>query len=671
MLSIRDTNIVKVTNKKWGTEVVINRNGEITKNKKSKINHLSDVLFQLPAGFVYKEETGMGATTLEIFAERNSIIVEPIKITASSKAFKHNCLYVGSSTKYHDKRSPTEAEINAYANDPSIKYKKIIVVADSLPKVLEAIGNSVYSDFFLVLDEIDSFQLDSNYRKSMAECIDFYKLFSSSKRAMLSATKIDFTDPILKKEPITYIKYDTPYVRIINVITTNPNDLDGLIIDTIINCIKINLNQKIFIAYNSVNGCYNLAEHLVSNQNIPKDDIKILCSSASKNKVKDYYKELDSDLLPAQINFFTSAYFTGYDIHESYHLISISGNRNKIQSLSDRRFKQIAGRCRNGLLSETIIHDIDSKGNMRIFTSQQFFEAAKEQLASFNCMKRHYENSPLLKLFIGDVNEGFIKILDENEIGLVRENIFDEYEISYLNIDSKLEDIRVKKELYLNANALAKKLIKDKNSVTHSLKLSNTKVVDKKISKIDRDNQIIEIIEMLKSFKNYIPIDNLIQNGELTYLQELICKDYKKLIQYLEHESTLEIIKASILGKRDNRKYKKIILSAVIQTLSETHLIRSRLSHYFPLNKKYLTNEIQTRLDLFIAETNVFTYVKSDSSGMKLFNTLCKAYRKRDKNGEDYYVIRGYNPYDFKIVKTKKSMDDEDDLNEVLLSHFR
>ena len=174
MLSIRDTNIVKVTNEKWGTEVVINRIGEITKNIKSKINHLSDVLFQLPAGFVYKEETGMGATTLEIFAERNSIIVEPIKITASSKAFKHNCLYVGSSTKYHDKRSPTEAEINAYANDPSIKYKKIIVVADSLPKVLEAIENSVYNDFFLVLAEIDSFQLDSNYRKSMAECIDFY-----------------------------------------------------------------------------------------------------------------------------------------------------------------------------------------------------------------------------------------------------------------------------------------------------------------------------------------------------------------------------------------------------------------------------------------------------------------------------------------------------------------
>ena len=671
MILIRDENIAKVNKKKWGNEVVINRHTTSSNNKKVKDNHLSDALSFLPSGFVYKEETGMGATTLEIFAERNSIIVEPIKITASSKAFKHNCLYVGSSTKYHDKRSPTEAEINAYANDPCIKYKKIIVVADSLPKVLEAIGDNVYNNFFLVLDEIDSFQLDSNYRKSMAECIDYYKLFDTSKRAMLSATKIDFTDPILKKESIIYIKYDTPSTRNINIITTNPNDLNGLIIDTIIDCINHNPNQKIFIAYNSVNGCYSLAEHLVSKINILKDDIKILCSSASKNKVRDYYKELDSDVLPAQINFFTSAYFTGFDIHESYHLISISGIRNKIQSLSDRRFKQIAGRCRNGLLSETILHDIDNnKENIKMFTSEQLFEAANEQLASFNCMNRHYKNNSILKLFIGDVNEKFIKILDENEIGLVRENIFDKYEISYLNIDSKIEDIRVKKELYLNENALSSKLIKDGNSVNHTLKLSSTKVIDKNISKIDRDNQIVEIIEKLKSFKNYIPIDNLIQNRELTYLQELICKDYKKVIKYLEHESTLEIIKASILGKRDNRKYKKIILSAIIQTLPKTHLIPSRLSHYFPLNKKYITDDILTRLDLFLAETNIFSYVKSDSSGVKLFKTLCKSYRKRDKNGKDYYVIRGYNPFNFKIVNRKKSMDNVDDLFNTIKSYL-
>lgn len=42
---------------------------------------LGHVLKSLPHGLVYKEETGMGATQLELETPRNSIIVEPIKIT--------------------------------------------------------------------------------------------------------------------------------------------------------------------------------------------------------------------------------------------------------------------------------------------------------------------------------------------------------------------------------------------------------------------------------------------------------------------------------------------------------------------------------------------------------------------------------------------------------------
>ena len=74
-------------------------------------------------------------------------------------------------------------------------------------------------------------------------------------------------------------------------------------------------------------------------------------------------------------------------------------------------------------------------------------------------------------------------------------------------------------------------------------------------------------------------------------------------------------------------------------------------------------------LDLFLAETNIFSNVKSDSIGVKLFNTLCKAYRKREKDGKDYYVITGYNPFNFKVIKTKKSMN-EDDLFNTLKSYF-
>ena len=53
-------------------------------NHEGKPTKLSDVFNLMPYGHVIKEETGMGATYLELNTERNSIIVEPIKITAST-----------------------------------------------------------------------------------------------------------------------------------------------------------------------------------------------------------------------------------------------------------------------------------------------------------------------------------------------------------------------------------------------------------------------------------------------------------------------------------------------------------------------------------------------------------------------------------------------------------
>ena len=76
----------------------------IRKENGSKNTHLSDVFSALPNGLVHKTETGMGATTLELKTLRNSIIVEPIIVTACSKVHSFNkesesrVLYVGSTT---------------------------------------------------------------------------------------------------------------------------------------------------------------------------------------------------------------------------------------------------------------------------------------------------------------------------------------------------------------------------------------------------------------------------------------------------------------------------------------------------------------------------------------------------------------------------------------------
>lgn len=665
-LKIKNQKLVKSNKERNGVRLI-----EIKRNvtPSSIPTKLSEVLDFLPSGFVFKEETGIGATTLELTCNRNSIIVEPIKITASSKAKSHQALYVGSPTKYH-KKSPSKADIQNYINDITIKYKKIVVVADSLPRVIDVIGENVFVNYFLLLDEIDSFQLDSSYRKSMETCIEKFLKFDSNKRAMLSATKIDFTDPVLKKEPITEFRYDIKQPRKINVLTTNASEIRGVVIDKITEIIKMHPGEKIFVAYNSVGNCLNLAQHLVDNNSIRKDEIKILCSSASKNSANDFYNELDSDLLPGTINFFTSAYFTGFDLNEQYHLVAVSGNRNKVHALSDRRMKQISGRSRKGLLSETIIHDIASGQLKDDFNESEFIAAANEQVNSHNCMKKHYSKNPLLKLFINDINEQFLKVLEENELKLIRKDESGDFKISYLNIDAALESIRVRKQLYQNPNDLSNQLQNNGEMVIHTIVNSSTVVQDKKISIQERDRQAVEIIDVLKKASNEEDIQLEISSSRYTIFQEKIAKDYSMLIGFLEADSTLDLMKNLIIGKKDLREYNRMINSAIFYTFSDTHLTVNRFNIQFPLGIKYKQIETVARVNLALNESQVKIELKTQRSAVRLLRTFFVISRNRDKKtGIDFLHIKGKNPYNFKILKTKKNAPD-DSLFKVVNSFF-
>ena len=181
-----------------------------TRWRKQEPIRLSDVFNYIPHGIVHKEETGMGATYLELKAKRNSIIVEPIKITAYSKAKHHiGTLYVGSGTQEQKERTKI-SYINRYVENPDINQKKIIVVADSLNNVIKAIGDNVFHQYFLLIDEVDSFQMDSTFRKSMELCLDIYKKFNPTNRCLLTSTLLDFSNPDLATESKTIIKYNIP-----------------------------------------------------------------------------------------------------------------------------------------------------------------------------------------------------------------------------------------------------------------------------------------------------------------------------------------------------------------------------------------------------------------------------------------------------------------------------
>jgi hypothetical protein len=641
------------------TSLVIKRHATLKAKKETK---LSEVLSLLPPGLVQKDETGMGATTLELWAPRNSIIVEPIKITASSKAYNNTnnsgnpTLYVGSETKFHPKKL-TKKEILAYISDPYIKHKKILVVADSLKKVIDAIGKNVFNDYFLLLDEIDSFQMDSAFRKSMEECLDYYKQFDKKHRCMLSATTIDFSDEKLQREDSTMISYDKPDTRKILVLQSTTSDLLGNVKDKITELIINHPNQKIMVAYNSVKGCLSLAEAIKDEGIISESDIKILCSLNSQDKVGKYFEELDSDKLPGKLNFVTSAYFTGFDLNETFHLITVSGNKNKVHALSDKRMKQIAGRCRitSGLLSETIIHDlISSDEKMEDYSLDNLLKIANKEIETINCMLSNFDAVPELKEIQLPVLEGIFKALDNNNRRFIRRrDLNSKPEISYLNIDSFRESVKSRHELYQNYSTLSDKLISQGHEVKCIFLESSTHVDIVKVDELGRENKVNNIINFLMDSPSNNEIEEKLEIGNLDKLQKTIAKAYLELHPYIDNVELLENLRIKGI-KRDDRELKGLLHSLDFTISAPGDLYKSRMNKYFPIGKSFTKDEILRLLRIVISEFKNVANITTTTQAVVFLKRHFKT--KKIKKGNKHLIL-GPNPLGIQILKYKEELE--------------
>jgi hypothetical protein len=623
--------------------------------EKEKIIRLSHVFHYLPSGLVHKEETGMGATTLELKCKRNSIIVEPIKITASSKAYKHSrssskrVLYVGSETSFHPQKISKSA-IERYAHDPKIKFKKIIVVADSLYRVIDAIGENVFEDYFLLIDEADSFQMDSTFRRSMEECFSYYKKFEAHNRCLLSSTLLDFSDPDLVDEPKTVIKYNQPFIREIDVIFNAGKNLLGAAIERIRNIHTEKSKDKILIAYNSVSGCFDIAEHLVKEKITTRNKISILCSQNSKSKVNVYFKELESDKLPNQINFITSAYFTGFDLNEPYHLIAISENKRVIHSLSDKRLKQIAGRCRKKLFSETIIHDLVPLNSKIVeVTKEELIEAANIQLDSLKCIEKQYNKSRILKQIYFQVTDTLINSLEKNDSQFVRINSnTNQAEISYLNIDATLELNRTRFSLYTNYNSLFNKLKEDGHQVNFIFSQNEEIVENLDAEKQDRITKIESMISLLRNINNEDDLYQLEGQRGFDALQKKILKNFMNLYGYIDSNQILDKI-SEVSQKRDSRELNHLMWAATYSIMSDDNLYKNRINTYLKVGSRYSPEEIRKRLNLSHMEANISTHFKTNRSAVNYIKRIFKCKRYNDCS----YSLISTNPRDLNILKLK------------------
>ena len=645
MVQIKDYNLIEKYDADAGL-VIIKRTDEAGRSVK-----LSDALEYIPYGNVTKEETGMGATHLELLSNRNSIVVEPIKITAYSKAKEHGALYIG---------SPIDKDTTRVSDDEILRYwqgdklpKKFVVVADSLLRLVKVIGKDILSTAFLMIDEIDTFQTDAGFRDRMEDCLDIYKEFPRTSRAMVSATTMDFSDPDLKDESKTILKYDSHLPR--TILVASAEDIDTATCVVAINLTKENDSEKILIAYNSVSGCKRIADVFVRGKILLKEDVKILCSESSKQEVQDYFTTLSGDgLLPAKVNFITSAYFSGFDLKERYHLISVSGNKNMIHALSEKELKQIAGRCRAGLLSETIIYDEApySFAEKVVSTREELISAATKELEAIKCVEKNYSANKLLRSNLDAIRDLIITHTTKDGHRYVRKRRYpnDELVVSYLNIDAYLEAMRVRKDLYGHYMQLPYLLEMEGHTVVREIADYEVNLFDRKADKNKSKRELVtKVISIIRENKS--DLESLLRSRDLAAIQKAYIRAYLDNRTYIDNEQLLKLLEQTGVS-RDSRKLNNLLFAAFYVSLAGSELYKRTVRYNIDIGELLTKDELLIRWNKILSESGLQHVLKSTTKAVHLTRLHFKAIKKRK---DIAFKITSENPLNLKVIKARSS----------------
>ncbi len=615
----------------------------------NKRHLLSNYLTKMPHGLVDKKITGIGATTLEINSKRNSIIVFPTKALAYGKHSKHpNTLYVGSEIK-GEKEKVTNQQIEEYLAKGG--YKKLLVVADSLGRLLGIIGKN-YKDYFLMIDEVDVLQTDNNFRPQLENVIDYYFMFPSKNRCMVTATMKEFNNPLLKKECKFSITWTYNARRDVKLLHTNN------IIQAVIEKVISHPTEKVFIAYNSILQIRNI---IASLDEETRKECAILCSEASIKEAGEYFapKLGDNDTLPARINFATCCYFTGIDIEDSYHLITVSDVRRSHSMLTLDRMTQIHGRCRkvNGILSETIIYN--TLGYVSVMESMDSYAVtllhkAKKVLkvieSADDIMQGDHTLTDLFAMVKEAIREKAQERIAGNElINLTRKDVHGKDVPAYLNIDYIIERTELY-STYFMPETLKEVLSKQVKIISYNSLNYDVSPEQNIIEKTNKDaqNKLTDsnIQDAIKYIKTLSTTGQLNDNTLYSYTRhcrsktKIFLERFIKLYRYVDLDSLLHQLWESRTS--NSVVFKNLNNTVMYWALDEEHPFKVAIRRSLTLNKSYSASEIQEILAP-IVQYHLHKVLKP-----RKYVVLLKSMYATDRTSRNKYTIRGENPRGFK-----------------------
>jgi len=621
---------------------------------------LSKIFETSPYGLIKKNRTGIGATTLELNSPRNSIIVVPTKALAYTKTMtgktgeKYKYLYVGSGIS--GSNMPT---IYTYLNDTSIEYKKFLVVADSLPRLLKEIGESSYKDYFLMVDEIDSYQYDSNYRPALEDVIDYYFRFPETQRCLVSATVGVFSNPQINEEPVINIKFNNPQPRKINLIWSNN------VVETTRKKIELlskeHPEDKILIALNSIeHGIIPIIKML--DEHIQKE-CGVLCSIKSKSHVEDYYTEIENNILPKRITFMTCTYFVGIDIKERFHLISVSDTKYPYTLLSEEKLQQIAGRCRHrdGLLSEYVIY---RSGVLFSFEKPPVQVSMNQMIDDAKLLADFINAIPKIQRVFPQAIPNHSVISHEYIVGhsyrsynvteqmrMVRVSADGIVVPAFFNIDCLLIQQNLMKTLYQTHTALRDALVTSGHKVDYTEVMDETELSTGMQEEIRDEILQTDEMELETIIQKLKEIENADQRKRMAML--LMEKCSRRNQTFLEHFVELQFfVPFDILLERleSISNYANFYNSVMIWALDDRHPLKCAIRENFPLQSKLTPDEIEANVSAIWNGLLNMGELKHNQC-YDILALFCKKSKRTTKRigrkSVSCYIIESYDVNDF------------------------
>ena len=303
---------------------------------------LSDVLTHLPSHcLLNKGITGCGGTTLEIESDRNSIILVPnINLVINKTAAHVNLIGLyGDIAKWKF--------IDNFKKQKS--YKKIIATYDSLPKLIEWIGEDVYNYFLLVDEYHILFNSYALRYKAITNVLSLFRRFNDY--CFMTATPLTDDTILDELKGIDTLTIEWPNSVKINVKVENEYRTSKRVVEHINNSLDRDYNLHIFI--NSINTIRSIVK------NMDCADFRTICSKNSESKDKKMGGKLNVESINSpvrKVNFYTATAFEGVDIYDPVGKTIVVSDTVISTSLVDisTLFIQICGRLRDSVYKDDV-----------------------------------------------------------------------------------------------------------------------------------------------------------------------------------------------------------------------------------------------------------------------------------------------------------------------------